>query len=354
MRDLDIAFFRARIARDPEGALDLVRLGALLLERGRASGSEADLIAAEHAARKSLDLRVAHNAAARHLLAAALLGQHRFLEARHAAERLREADPQSPTARALLGEVLLELGEYPAADSIFRALVLRRDDPAVGPRYARWLELRGRAGEARRLLERLREDAARRDLLPPDLAAWYDLRLGELALRYDAVAEARRRAESGLATAPRDWRLLALRARVALRARNSLLAIELGDSSLALHPDPATFALVGDAWRAHGRPERSRDYYRALETSVPGPRAGFHRAWYLALLDHDRRVSEVLEAARRELDTRRDVYGWDVYAWALFKSGRVAEARSAIGEALAWSTEDPMIHRHARVIRSAE
>src|SRR5262249_46404810 len=46
--------------------------------------------------------------------------------------------------------------------------------------------------------------------------AWFDLRLGELALRFGALGEARRRLDHGLALAPDQWRLLAARARLAL------------------------------------------------------------------------------------------------------------------------------------------
>ena len=215
IRDADIAFYRARAARDPTGALDLLRLGSLHLQRARESGQEADLIAAEEAARRSLANREAHNAAAWNLLAAALLGQHRFVEAREAAERYLAAEPDQPSAQALVGEVLLELGDYPAADRIFRGLTLLRTDLGVAPRYARWLEVRGRAGEARALLESVAQEAQRRSDIPREQAAWFDLRMGELALRFGRLGQARQRLQAGLALVPDDYRLLAARARLA-------------------------------------------------------------------------------------------------------------------------------------------
>ena len=353
IREQDIAFFERRVREDPSGALDLVRLGGLYLERFRAEGNEADLVAAEAAARRSIANRAARNAGAVQLLTAALLGQHRFVEARAAAQRLVEQEPEEPVAQEALGEVLLELGEYPAADSIFTRLTPQRYNPALAPRYARWLELRGHAGEARRLLEWARAETARHAPDAAEQLAWFDLRLGEMALRFGARHEARRRLESGLALAPDNWRLLAARARLALAAGDYATAIALGDSSLARHLDPATLGAVGDAWRARGDSAQAEQYYRALEAATQAPRGGFHRVWYLALLDHDRRVPEVLSAVTRDLATRRDVYGYDLLAWALFKSHRIPEARAAIRSALAWGTEDPLLHEHARAIEAA-
>src|SRR6185369_17393525 len=114
-----------------------------------------------------------------------------------------------------------------------------------------------------------------------------------------------------------------------------------------------TLALVGDAWRRRGNSTQAEQYYRALEAAAQGPRGGFHRAWYLALLDHDRRVPEVLAAVTRDLETRRDVYGYDLLAWALFKSHRIPEAQATMRSALAWGTEDPLLHDHARAIEAA-
>jgi tetratricopeptide (TPR) repeat protein len=152
---------------------------------------------------------------------------------------------------------------------------------------------------------------------------------------------------------PDDWRLLSARARLALAGNNYQSAIALGDSSLGRHLDPATLATVGDAWEARGDSVKAEDYYRAMEASTQAPRGGFHRAWYLALLDHDRRVDEVLRAVTRDLESRRDVYGYDLLAWALFKAGRFGEARAAMANALVWGTEDPMLQAHARTIEAA-
>ena len=99
---------------------------ARLLDRARESGDPADLIRAEQSARGSLSLRQGRNGAALAILASSLLGQHRFVEALDAAERLLALDSTSAGARSMVGEIQLELGRYDAARRTFGMLAMRR------------------------------------------------------------------------------------------------------------------------------------------------------------------------------------------------------------------------------------
>ena len=90
-----------------------------------------------------------------------------------------------------------------------------------------------------------------------------------------------------------------------------------------------------------------------LEVSVGGQSGPFHRAWSLALLDHDRRVPELLRKAEDEIAVRQDVYGWDLLAWALHKSRREAEAADAMAKALSLGTRDATLFYHAGMIENA-
>jgi Flp pilus assembly protein TadD len=60
-----------------------------------------------------------------------------------------------------------------------------------------------------------------------------------------------------------------------------------------------------------------------------------------------------LEIATLAIETRRDVYGWDAYAWTLYRAGRYEQATEAIGEALRLGTPDPRLHYHAGMIALA-
>jgi tetratricopeptide (TPR) repeat protein len=350
----DLAFYRERVARDPFAARDQAELGRLYLQRARASGvGDADLARAETHARRSLALRTGRNQEAFQVLAASLIGQHRFAEARATAEQLVAMDSSARPARAMLGEVLLELGEYAAAHRVFGTLFTSRTDLSVAPRYARWEEIRGRPAEARRLLRLARDDAAKRHGMPIAQLAWFHWRLGDLALRQGRLDEAEREFDRGLLLLPEDHRLLDGLARLCLARGKWREAIALGERGIARVLDPTTLGLLALAYEAAGDSIRSAEYNRVMSVAVLGQSNQFHRLWSLSLLDRDREVPAVLARAREEIRTRHDVYGWDLLAWSLHRSGRHAEARQAMTRALAMGTRDAMLFFHAGMIEAS-
>jgi tetratricopeptide (TPR) repeat protein len=350
IRDADIAFYEARVARDPYGARDRAALAALYLGRGRAAGNEADYRRAERLARESSRARRKRNDAAATILAGALMAQHRFGEAHDVMVEVIRHDPGEPTSLATLGEIALELGRYQEADSLFGSLSLLRTTGSVGPRYARWLELNGHSGEARELLTTLRSDLERGFRVHPEQLAWFDLRLGDLAFRngrLDVAAESYRR---GLAVLPEDPRLLTGLAQLSAAEGRWPEAISLGERSLAGLFDPITLGLLADGYDAIGDSLKSAEYARAMEVAVSRQPGAYHRGWALFLLDHRRRVGDMLARSMTELATRKDVYGYDVAAWALHQAGRDQEARALSDSALARGTRDGLLHFHAGMI----
>ena len=352
-RDQDVAFFSRRVARDPIGAADRARLAALYLQRARETADYTDYRRAERLARRSLALRVGHNENTYALLANALLAQHRFTEAYAAARALDRRAPGVASHQALLAEIALELGRYEEARALFDSLWPARHELAVAPRLARWADLTGRVDLAQRLLVGALADAETRRDLPPEQLAWFHLRVGDLALRTGRLDEAEFAFRRGLAVFPGDYRLLAGFARLEAARGNWHRAIDYGDSAVALVPDPVTFGVISDAYARLGDGRAAAEYAHAMEIAVLGQPGQWHRAWSFYLLDHDRRVPEVLARVQNELRTRRDVYGYDLLAWALHKSHRDREARDAMEHALALGTLDPQLRQHAAAIDSA-
>jgi tetratricopeptide (TPR) repeat protein len=352
-RDADIAFYAGRVARDPIGAADRSRLAGLYLQRARETADFEDYRRAERLARRSLALRISHNENTYALLAGALLAQHRFTEAYAAARALNRRAPGVAGHRALLAEIALELGRYDEARASFDSLWPARHELAVAPRLARWAELTGETDLARRLLGAALAQAKTRRDLPPEQLAWFHLRVGDLALRTGRLAEAEFAFRAGLEVFPGDHRLLAGLARLEASRARWRRAIDYGDSAVALVPDPATFGLVSDAYAALGDSSAAAEYAHAMEVAVLGQPGQWHRAWSLYLLDHNRRIPEVLARVQDELRTRRDVYGFDLLAWALHKAHRDHEAKHAMDRALELGTVDPQLRRHAGAIAAA-
>lgn len=353
IRDLDIDFYRARAIRDPRSARDFTQLAGLYLQRARETADNADLVRAEETARRSLALRRGRNDEAVGVLASSLMGQHRFAEAHEAAMDLLRADSTSITARGMVAEAAMELGRYHEADRLFGMLATYQADLGTAPRLARWAELRGRPEEARRLLRQALDEAGRRHGMPREQLAWFHLRLGDLALRTGHLAEAGRELEAGLAILPEDYRLLGARARLEAVRHRWGRAARAGERAIAHALDPATLGLLSDAWAALGDSSKAAEYDRAMTVRVLRQPGAYHRAWSLYLLDHARNVPAVLANVTRELETRKDIYGYDLLAWALHRSGRDAEAREPMARALALGTQDAMLYYHAGMIDRA-
>ena len=353
IREQDIAFYQSRIARDPYGARDLAMLGSLYLSRARETGSYQDLLRAEVAARTSYSHRTRRNGAAAALLASTLLAEHRFTEAYTTAKALVAADSTEPGTRAMLGEIALELGHYEEATRLFSSIATLRYAPALAPRYARWLELEGRPAEAIELLRSVRHDLEHGFRVPPEQVAWFDLRIGDLELRRGRLTEADKAFASGLAQVPDDYRLLGAEARLHAAKKDWSGAIRSGEQAIANVLDPATLGLLSDCYAAKGDTAKAAEYAKAMEVSVSQQAGAFHRAWSLFLLDHGRDVPLVLRKASEELRSRKDVYGYDLVAWALHRMGRNTEAAPLADQALSQGTRDAMLYWHAGAIAAA-
>jgi Tfp pilus assembly protein PilF len=349
-RDVQIKVWHQALDADPVSALAMGQLAALHLQRAREGGSWDDYLKAEEFARRSLAKRTNRNSGTAVTLVSVLLAQHRFTEARIVAEELVTREPDIPEYRAALGEVAMELGDDATADRMFRSVWSNRSTLTIAARLARWLEINNHVPEARRLLETARADALSRRDVASETKAWFALRVGDLELRAGRPNAAETAFREGLEIEPDDPRLLAAMARLSAARGDFGDVITWGERAIGLQLDPATLGLVGDAYAAQGNRTKADEYFTTLQVSVSMQPGAYHRAWSLYLLDHGLQVSEVLRKAQEELRDRKDVYGHDIVAWALEKSGRHAEAQAAMREALRLHTPDPLLERHARVI----
>ena len=355
IRDRDIAFYEARAAADPESAGDRSQLAVLYLRRGRATGDFADYARAERVARRSLALRTGHNAQTFGLLASALLARHAFAEALAVARTADSLDPGVPAHVALLAEIELETGDYDAARRHFSSIAFNGEDFTLAARLARWHELTGHVDVARQLLRLAASKAGERDDLPREEVSWFYYRLGDLDARRGDLEAAEASFRRGLTIFPEDYRILSGLARLAAARQRWADAIDYGNQAIAIQLEPGTLGTISEAYAALGDTALAAQYARAMTGSAlvqPGP---IHRAWGLFLLDHGtaRDAGRVLARCRAEMRMRRDVYGYDLLAWALYKQGRPADARVAMRHALAQHTEDAQLFYHAGMIERA-
>ncbi len=352
-RDAQIAAWTNALRVDPSSAIALGQLAGLHLQRAREAGDDSDYSRAEDYARRSLALRVNRNAKSYVTLATALVAEHRFSEAEEVALQAVAYDRGVPEYAALVGEIKVELGDYDGARAIFDSLYRFRSSLSIAPRLARWAELTGNPEGAYRLLRRATDQAGKRRDIPKEQIAWFHYRLGDLELRQGRFNRARKEFEKGLVVEPADYRILTALARLSLLDGNPDDAIEYAEQSLSIKMDPGTLGILADAHLALGDSASAEENILAMEIAVRGQAGAYHRAWSLFLLDHNRRLDEVHRNAVAELETRKDIYGYDVLGWSLYRLGRYDEAALNMKSAMQLGTRDPMILYHSGMIEFA-
>lgn len=352
-RDTDIAVWNRARAADTGSALVLSQLAALHAARAREQGTAGDWTTAEALARHALARRTHRNGAAAATLVSTLLAQHRFIDAAVAARALVLREPDVPVYRAILGDVAMELGDTTTARAMFASVYGERRELAIAPRYARWRELTGEVGDARSLL-RLASDSARtRHSMSPDTRAWFALRRGDLERRAGDARSAAMHYRDGLRESPGDARLLTAMARLAADDRRAHDALWWAEQAVAARTEPATLLALGVAFEAVGDTTRARETMEAVAQLESATRAPAHRELMLWHIDHASSAAQADSLRRRAaeaLHTRRDVYGYDLAAWASHRSGHVHDARRYMRAALALGTVDQLLLEHARAI----
>jgi tetratricopeptide (TPR) repeat protein len=349
-----IDFYEDQVRRQPS-ALDYTFLGELYARRGRLTGDVGTYARAEEALSRALDF-YPDDPDARALLASVRFTTHDFTGAERLAEDLLAEDPHDLGALAIAGDARLELGDYTKAAAVYDELGRRLSGAAaVSVRRARLAFLLGDPGTARRMAGVAERSAEVGGLTGPDLA-WYRSFRAQLELdagRYRAAVGLYRAA---VRLAPRYHVPRAGLAR-------SLAALGMIDGAIRhyrraveLLPEPAYLAALGDLYALRGDTTLARRQYETVEVIARLARVNRHvynRQLALFYADHDVHARDAVALAERELRSRRDVYGWDAYAWTLYRLGRYEDAGDAIDEALRLGTRDARLLYHAGMISLA-
>jgi tetratricopeptide (TPR) repeat protein len=349
-----IGVYEDQVRRHPS-ALDLTFLGRLYLQRGRMTGHAASYAQAEEALSRALEI-YPEDPEARGLLAQVRFTTHDFRGALELSQELLGEDPSDMVALALAGDARLELGEYANAAADYDDLGRRMPGaPTVAVRRARLAFLLCDVGEARRLAASAEAAAERAGASDLDLA-WYRSFRGHLDFDSGRYLAALRAYRSALRLAPEYHVPRAGLARALAADGRVDPAIHQYRRAVSVLPDPDYLWALGDLYRLRGHRELARQQYdtiAAVATLSPVNRRLYDRQLAAFYLDHDRRIALAARIAAASLSIRKDVYGWDLHAWALYRSGHPVQAREASDRALRLGTRDARLWFHAGMISLA-
>ena len=355
--DQIVRFHQSRVAADRDDPLAHNRLAAAYIRKARESGDLTYYTLAEQAAQRGADLvsRGPAAATANTLLATVHVARHEFRQALSRARTALDLNPADAAPQAVAGDALLELGDYDEAARTYARLA-----SLTGPRNpaGRLAWLRFLQGDPASAVAGMRQAVATATAANPigEPTAWTRVQLGELLFHTGDLAGAEAAYRDALAALPGYHAAIAGTARVAAARGRLREAADHYHKALDVVPLPEYAAALGDVYTRIGREPEARKQYALVE--YIGRLSALNKTVYnrelaLFLADHDLRLPEALELARKELEARRDIYTYDVLAWALYKNGQAREAQAAMTEAQRLGTQDARLLFHAGMIHRA-
>ena len=349
-----ISFIQGKIRENPEDAVSYTLLGDLYLRQARETGDVSAYQRAEESLNKALDLLPGYSPAGASL-ASAYYSTHDFEKALDLAERVYQSNTKNLHARIVVADSYLALGEYETAEAIYNEIGETDSSPPVLARLANLAELQGDPDKALTLIRRAAGDTLRSGGTKEN-AAWYLLRVGDIYFNHGEIKLAGEFYEASLRVFDDYYLALAGLGKVSAAVGSYDEAITYYQKAASIVPQPDILAALGDLYTVTDQPQQAELQYRTVE--YIGELASLNRQVYNRQLanfysDHDVNVEKALQLALAELDSRKDIYGYDAAAWAYYKNGDYEEAQGLMDRALALGTQDARLYYHAGMIAYA-
>lgn len=343
----EISRLQKRLRHAP-AADDWVLLGQAWIQKARRSADPGLTLGAEGASIVALSMVPGHLGALG-LRTLVLLDQHRFADARQQANAILGRDGGNLLALAVLSDASLEMGDVAASRDAAQRLVDLKPGLASYGRAAHLRWLTGDVQGAKLLYARAIE--AGRGARDPEPLAWMVVQAAGVFWNEGDLDGALAGAREALGLVPGYAPALVLEARCRLARGDEASAVRLLELAQKARPLFETGWLLadarrqsGDAWGAERDEERLVRQGRQSDPLMLG----------LFLASRRRDLPEALRLLEAEHRARPGVAVEDARAWALFRAGRLAEARSAIDRATAPGTPEPRLLYHAGAIRMAQ
>ncbi len=351
---------QANVERNPKDSQAYAALGAEYFQQARETGDVSDYELAEKSLNLSLDLVSDDFSADAALgsLAEVCMGEHRFADALTYSHKALALGSGDVSPFAIVGDAEADMGEYDKAGLAYARLTPRYMTLSPRAAYARDSRISylnfvsGDTAGAITLMNTAVAEGLEAQL-PRENLAWLYYELGEYETQGGDAAAANIAYLAALDVHPGDYRALAGLAK--LRANNGRYAeaIMLYEKAIAVVPMPVFVAELGDLYAKTGDQAEARRQYQLVQyIGLLGHinQVLHNRDLALFYADHDMKLPEALELARKEFEVRHDVYTWDALAWALYKNGQFTEAHKASDTALAHGTRDSLLLFHAGMI----
>jgi tetratricopeptide (TPR) repeat protein len=343
--ELAIAAAQGAVREHPEAVGGYTELARQLMRRARETSDASYRLYADDALRAAR-ARDPRDPQAIVLAAMLLQDQHRFRGAAALAREVIALAPDDSTGHLVLGDALLELGDYDAAiDSYQQAMNLRPDLRSYN-RAAHMKWLLGDVDGAREVMVLAIDSGSVRD---PESRAWCYVDLGEIDLQRGETGLALQAAAAALQVLPDYVPAQSLRARALQREGKLDEAIALLERVVEQRASADDLLRLAEWLETAGDPAAARARHQQAEALADAePRPLAHH-----LARHGLEPVRALALAQAELDARANLAAHDTLALAQLRAGQLDEARASIDAALRLGTPDAQLHLHAGLIAAA-
>jgi len=344
-----IGDMEARLRAQPDDIGAAVLLADALLRQARAANDGRPANRAAEVLQRVLKDNPGQYDALR-LLGAIYLSQHRFREALEIGRNARDERPGDAWNYGVMGDALVELGDYEKAIEAFDTMMSMRPSAAAYARVAYARELRGDGDGALEAMQMAAQATSPQD---PEAGAWYAAQVGELYLKTGKLADADREFRRAVFLFPNYPAAIVGQGKVMVARGDRDGALAVFVEQMKRTPTLDLAARVGDLYADRGDAVEAERYYQLAE-DVAGPgiaQTEAHLALFLA--DHNRKLGDSVKIAERVAAARHDIFTDDALAWAYYKVGRVDEAYAASQRALRTGTHDERLLTRAAQIRAA-
>ena len=280
------------------------------------------------------------------------LTYHRFSEALETARRAQTVRTDDHDVWGQITDALVELGDYAGAVNAAQTMVDLRPDSSS---YARVSYLRSLHGDTHGAIQAMVAAVKAANPNDPEGIAWCRVQLGNELMNAGRLDQAEREFDEDLRIFPDHPLALRGKAEARLAAGDVQGAIEICEREQASSASADSAQMLGDIYTQLGRQDAALKEYEKFE-ALERENAVVERSWRHLVnywLDHDRNLEQALTLATQEYEARKDIFTCDSLAWALFKNGRVAEAKKFMKEALRTGIKDTRINSHARIINNS-
>ena len=337
-------------------------LGAAFFQKARETGDITYYDLAEQTLKKSLDLVPQDFRAADPLVHMSLvyMGEHRFSDVIAYSQKAIALGSGNLAAFAVEGDAYTDMGDYDEASAAYNTVQTLGGAIAtplglsymLDSRKAYLSFLHGDTSEAIRLMNSA-ITAGLQTNVPRENLAWLYFELGERCFQAGDLSNAERSYGAGVVADPNHYRSIAGLAKVRAAQGRFEESIQLYQRSIAILPFPPYVAELGDVYKKMGKLNQAQQEYDLVEYIAHLSKLNqvlANRELALFYADHEIKLADALEFARKELEVRHDIYTWEALAWALYKNGQIQEAAAAMKTALSLHTNDPLLLFHAGMI----